>query len=153
LFAVAIGVWLADVITKSVVVATRADRPPLRVLGTWLQIVYARNPGAAFSLGTGMTIVFSLVAVVVIVVIVRTAPRLGSIGWAVALGGLLGGALGNLTDRLFRAPAPLRGSVVDWIQVPHWPVFNLADSAIVCSAILMVILSFRGSQIDGSRHT
>jgi len=88
---------------------------------------------------------------VVVVVIVRTAPRLGSVGWAVALGGLLGGALGNLTDRLFRGPGPLRGYVVDWIQVPHYPVFNLADSAIVCSAVLMVVLSLRGIQLDGTR--
>ena len=151
LFAVALGVWAADVISKVVVVATRADQPPLDVVGAWVRVVYIRNPGAAFSVGTGLTIVFSLVAVAVIVVIVRTAPRLASVGWAVALGGLLGGALGNLTDRLFRSPAPLRGHVVDWIQVPHWPVFNLADSAIVCSAVLMVVLSLRGIQMDGSR--
>ena len=151
LFAVAFGVWAADVVSKSLVVAMRADQPPLNVLGSWLRIVYTRNPGAAFSLGTGMTLVFSLVALVVVVVIVRTAPRLGSVGWAVALGGLLGGALGNLTDRLFRGPGPLRGYVVDWIQVPHYPVFNLADSAIVCSAVLMVVLSLRGIQLDGTR--
>jgi signal peptidase II len=150
---VAFGVWVADLITKSMVVAWRADKPPLQVVGTWLQIVYTRNSGAAFSVGTGMTVLFSLVAVVVIVVIVRTSSRLASIGWAIALGGLLGGALGNLTDRLFRSPGLLRGSVVDWIQVPHYPVFNLADSAIVCSAVLMVILSLRGIQIDGTRHT
>ncbi len=152
LFCVAFGVWALDAATKSLVVADAAHLPK-QVLGSWLQIVYTRNPGAAFSLGTGQTILFSLVAVAVVVVIVRTAPRLASVGWAIALGGLLGGALGNLTDRVFRAPGPLRGSVVDWIQVPHYPVFNLADSAIVCSAVLMVVLSLRGVALDGSRPT
>ena len=86
-----------------------------------------------------------------IVFIIRTARRIYSLPWAVALGLLLGGATGNLTDRIFRSPGLLRGWVVDWIQVPHWPVFNLADSAIVCGGILAVLLSARGIRLDGRR--
>lgn len=152
LVSVAALVLVLDQVTKSIVVATMADRLPVEVLGRWLRITYTLNPGAAFSVGTGMTVVFSVLAIVVVVVIVRVGRRLGSWGWAIALGGLLGGALGNLTDRLLRAPGPFRGYVVDWIQVPHYPIFNLADSAIVCSAILMVILSLWGVGLDGSRH-
>src|SRR5439155_12032528 len=107
--------------------------------------------GAAFSVGTGATVLFTAVAVAVVAVILRTAKRLHSVGWAVCLGLLLGGALGNLVDRLFRAPGPLRGEVVDWIQLPHWPVFNLADSAIVIGGCVAVLLSSRGISIDG--HT
>jgi signal peptidase II len=86
----------------------------------------------------------------VAIVIARTSRRLGSLGWAVALGGLLGGALGNLVDRLFRQPGPGRGYVVDWIALPNFPVFNVADMCIVGSATLMVILSLRGIEYDGS---
>ena len=83
-----------------------------------------------------MTAVFGLVAIAVAVAIVRTARRLRSLTWAITLGLLLGGALGNLGDRIFRSPGFLRGHVVDWIELPHWPVFNLADSAISAAASL-----------------
>ena len=95
---------------------------------------------------------FTLIACGVVVAILRTARNLRSLPWAVCLGLLLGGALGNLADRLVRAPAPLKGHVVDWIQLPHWPVFNLADSAIVCGGILIVLLSFKGLDPDGTVH-
>jgi signal peptidase II len=88
----------------------------------------------------------------VVVVIVRSASSLASTGWAVSLGLLLGGALGNLSDRLFRSPGPLRGEVVDWIELPHWPVFNVADSAIVIGGLLAVLLASRGIEMDGSRR-
>jgi signal peptidase II len=151
LVGVAIGVVTLDLVTKVWVVAALSGEPPVEVVGQWLRLTYVRNPGAAFSLGGGLTVVFSLVAIVVSIAIVRVAPRLGSLGWAVALGGILGGAVGNLIDRLFRAPGVFRGYVVDWIQVPHFPVFNVADSAIVCSAALMVVLSLRGIGLDGRR--
>ncbi len=86
-----------------------------------------------------------------VVVIVRTSRKLGSLGWAIALGGLLGGAVGNLLDRIFREPGLLRGHVVDFIALPNFAVFNVADSAIVCSAVLMVLLALRGVEIDGRR--
>jgi signal peptidase II len=111
-----------------------------------------RNPGAAFSVGTGETVVFTVIAFGVVVYIARTARRLYSLGWAVALGLLLGGATGNLVDRIFRAPGLFRGDVVDWIAVTrYYPIFNLADSGIVCGGILMVILAMRGYRFDGTR--
>jgi signal peptidase II len=151
LVAVALGVVALDVATKVWVVASLAGEPAVEVVGRWLRLTYVRNPGAAFNLGGGLTVVFSLVAIGVSIAIIRVAPRLGSVGWAVALGGILGGALGNLIDRLFRDPGVFRGYVVDWIQVPNFPVFNVADSAIVCSAALMVVLSLRGIGLDGRR--
>jgi signal peptidase II len=145
-------VLVADVVSKLIVVAKLSDRAPVRLIPHVLTLVLTRNPGAAFSIGTGQTIVFSVVALAVVVVIARTARSLVSQGWATALGLLLGGALGNLSDRVFRAPGPLRGYVVDWIELPHWPVFNLADSAIVVGGVLAVLLAFRGIELDGTRR-
>lgn len=145
------GVLLLDQATKWGVQQVMPGRPPIEVLGDWLKITYTLNPGAAFSMGGSLTVLLTAVAITVAVVIIRVASRLGSVAWAVALGGILGGALGNLSDRLFRSPGPFRGHVVDWIALPNWPVFNIADSAIFCSAILMVWLSFRGIGLDGSR--
>ena len=148
---VAVGVLAADVVSKLIVVGSLSDGRRVSLLGGLLHLTLTRNSGAAFGLGTGATLLFTLVAVAVVVVIVRTAARLASAGWAVSLGLLLGGALGNLVDRVLRDPAPLRGRVVDWIELPHWPVFNLADSAIVIGGILAVLLSSRGIAVDGSR--
>jgi signal peptidase II len=145
----ALIVLTLDIVSKVTVVATLSDRPPVRTLGGFLTLLVSRNPGAAFSIGTSMTLVFSAIAIGVIVVILRTSRRIRSIPWAITLGLLLGGATGNLTDRIFRYPGLFRGYVVDWIEVPHWPVFNLADSAIVCGGILVVLLSARGIRLDG----
>jgi signal peptidase II len=134
------------------VVAKLSHRPPVRVISHVLTLDLTRNPGAAFSIGPGATVLFSAVAIAVVVVIARTARSLASRGWAIALGLLLGGALGNLADRVFRAPGPFRGHVVDWIEFPHWPVFNLADSAIVIGGLLAVVLVSRGIELDGSRR-
>ncbi len=151
LLAVAAFVIAADVISKAIVVAAMPGHPNIRLLGGALTITLTRNGGAAFSIGTSMTIVFTAIAVGVIVYIVRAARSLRSAGWAVALGLLLGGATGNLLDRIFRAPGPFQGHVVDWIELPHWPVFNLADSSIVCAAVLVVLLALRGIRLDGTR--
>lgn len=156
LLLIAAGVLLADLVSKLVVVATVQRGEDIRLLGGALYLTHLRNVGAAFSFAQGWTIVFSLVAVVVAVVIVRTARRLYSTGWAVTLGLVLGGAVGNLIDRVFREPGFLRGGVVDFLSVfgPDgrvWPVFNLADSAIVCGGILGALLALRGIDFDGSR--
>jgi signal peptidase II len=148
---VAAFVLAADVISKSIVVARMADHQPIRLLGGLLTITLTRNGGAAFSIGTSMTIVFTAIAVGVIVYILRTARNLRSIGWAITLGLLLGGATGNLLDRIFRAPGLFQGHVVDWIELPHWPVFNLADSSIVCAGVLVVLLALCGIRLDGTR--
>jgi signal peptidase II len=156
LLALAAGVLLADLVSKLVVVATIEPGEDIRLLGGALYLTQLRNVGAAFSFAEGWTIVFSLVAVVVAVVIVRTARRLYSTGWAITLGLVLGGALGNLIDRIFRDPGFLRGGVVDFLSVfgpdgSVWPVFNVADSAIVCGGILGAVLALRGIDFDGSR--
>jgi len=149
---VAVTVFVADLISKTLVVATLSHQSPVRLLGGLLTLRVLRNSGAAFSIGTSMTVVFSLIAVGVIFAILRTSRRLRSIPWAVTLGLLLGGAAGNLGDRIFRAPGPFRGYVVDWIQLPHWPVFNVADSCIVCGGVLAVLLAARGIPLDGVRQ-
>ena len=155
---VALLAFLTDLVSKLIVVAqlplTESDAKPTRVLWGLFYFDQVRNSGAAFSLGTGFTVILTVVAVGVVAVIVRTASRMRSKGWAVALGLVLGGAIGNLTDRIFRAPSVFRGHVVDWISVfgprgEHWPIFNLADSAIVCGAILAGLLSLRGVDFDG----
>lgn len=163
---VAVLVLALDVVSKVLVVAKlpeatahTAGHAPVRLLGGAIYLDQTRNSGAAFSLGTGFTIVLTLVAIAVVVVIVRTAGRMRSTAWAVALGLVLGGALGNLADRIFRAPGVFRGHVVDWISLfgpygEHWPIFNVADSAIVCGAILAAGLALFGIDLDGrvGRH-
>jgi signal peptidase II len=152
LVAVAAFVLAADAITKAIVVAHLRQDEPVHLIGNVLMFWLTRNPGAAFSVGTGETVVFTVIAFGVIVYIARTARRLYSLGWAIALGLLLGGAMGNLSDRIFRAPGLFRGDVVDWIAVTrYYPIFNLADSAIVCGGILTVILAMRGQHLDGTR--
>ena len=145
--AVAFAVVTFDQVTKALAVAYLEGHAPVPLLGTWLQLSFARNPGAAFSVGTGMTWVFSAFAVVVSVLLVRTARAVTHAGWAVALGATLGGALGNLCDRVLRDPGPLRGHVVDFIALPNYPLFNIADSALVCAAAVMVLLSLRGIEM------
>jgi signal peptidase II len=154
--AIAALVLAADVLTKVAAVARLEGREPVELLGGAVYLVLVRNPGAAFSLATGYTWVLSLVAVAVVVVIVRISRRLRSTGWAVALGLVLGGALGNLVDRLFRTPGPLRGHVVDVVSLfapdgTVWPVFNLADSCIVSGGVLLVLLALTGRELDGTR--
>lgn len=150
LLSVAAIVYALDVVTKLLVVAKLTPGVPVHVLGTFLQLDYTRNSGAAFSIGWGYTAIFSLIAIGVVLVIIRLARRLYSAPWAFALGLLLGGAVGNLTDRIVRAPGPFRGWVVDFIQFPHFAIFNLADSAITCGGVLMVLLAFRGLHPDGT---
>jgi signal peptidase II len=144
-------VLVADLVSKVLVVAHIRRDDHVELLGHYLQLTNTRNSGAAFSVGTRATVLFTAVAVVVVVVILRAAARLRSTGWAVCLGLLLGGALGNLVDRIFRAPGVFRGEVVDWVQLPHWPVFNLADSAIVVGGVIAVLLASRGVPLEGKR--
>ncbi|AZQ71167.1 MULTISPECIES: signal peptidase II [Streptomyces] len=152
LLAVAAFAYLLDLGSKLLVVAQLEHHDPIRVFGSWLQFEVIRNRGAAFGIGEAMTIVFTVIAAAVIVAIARIARKLHSMPWAIALGLLLGGAFGNLTDRLFRSPGGFQGGVVDFIAPAHFAVFNLADSAIVCGGFLIVILSFRGLDPDGTVH-
>ncbi|HEX2361236.1 MAG TPA: signal peptidase II [Jiangellaceae bacterium] len=152
LLTVAAVVVLLDQIAKIVAVATLRDGQVVEVIDGILELRLVRNPGAAFSFATGMTGLFTAIALVVIIVILRLSRKVTSLPWAVAFGGLLGGAIGNLLDRVFREPAPFRGHVVDFLELPNWPVFNLADSVIVASAALMAWLSLRGVPYDGAER-
>jgi signal peptidase II len=152
---VAAVVLVADVITKLVVVATLEGEPPVRVLGGLVYLQLVRNPGAAFSMATGMTWVLTLIAISVVIAIIWIMPKLRSIGWSIGLGLVLAGALGNLTDRIFRAPGPLRGHVIDFVSVfkpnaEFFPVFNVADSSIVVGGCLIVLMALLGKEYDGT---
>ncbi|WP_136192225.1 signal peptidase II [Actinomyces ruminicola] len=151
LWLLALVVVVVDQATKAWAVATLSDGRRLHLLGDWLSLVLVRNPGAAFSFATGQTWIFALIAIAVTVVVVRVSRRLGSSWWAVALGLVLGGAVGNLIDRLVRAPGVLRGHVVDFIDYGGWFVGNVADIAIVAAAAVIMVLSLRGWEIDGTR--
>ena len=148
---VAAVVVTADAVAKAVALRDLPGRPPVRLLDGLLTLKLTVNPGAAFGVGTSYTAIIALIACGVIVYVIRMAARLRSLSWTIGLGLLLGGAAGNLGDRLFRAPGPLRGSVVDWLNLPHFPwTFNLADAAITCAALLIGILAVCGVRIDGT---
>ncbi|WP_407652791.1 signal peptidase II [Amycolatopsis cynarae] len=155
LAAVALAAVALDILTKVLVVSNLEGREPVKLLGGLVYLQLVRNPGAAFSMATGMTWVLALVAIAVVGTLIWFAGRLRSAGWAVGLGLVLAGALGNLIDRLFRAPGPLRGHVVDFISVfaPNaeaFPVFNVADSCICVGGALIVLLSVLGRDYDGT---
>jgi len=151
LIGVALFAWIADIVSKVAVVANLTEGDPVQIIGDTVTLKLVRNSGAAFSMGTGYTWILTLVALAVVVGIIKFSRRLRSIWWAIGLGLVLGGALGNLTDRMVRAPGPLRGHVVDFISVGWWPVFNLADSAVVCGAVGLVVLTLFGFELDGTR--
>ena len=151
LLTVALVVLALDLTTKLIAVAQLNNREPVDVIDGILSLRLVRNPGAAFGVAQGLTIALTVIAVVVVLVILRIAQRLRSRSWAVGLGMVLGGAIGNLVDRIFREPALFRGHVVDFLELPNWPVFNLADAAIVSGGVLLVLLSVRGTTYDGAR--
>jgi signal peptidase II len=152
LAAVAVVVLLADQGAKYLVTTGIGVGHSVPVLGEVLQFHYVKNSGAAFSLASGFTWIFSLVAAGVIVFIAIFAPRIRSLGWAIMFGLVLGGALGNLIDRLFREPGFGIGHVIDFIQVWGYPaIFNVADMAIVASMGLFILLSLRGVGLNGVR--
>ncbi|MEV6397631.1 signal peptidase II [Streptomyces sp. NPDC051907] len=152
LFAVALVAYLLDLVSKMIVVAKLEHHEPIEIIDGVLKFEAVRNAGAAFGIGEAFTVIFTVIAAAVILVIARLARKLYSMPWAIALGLLLGGALGNLTDRIFRSPGVFEGAVVDFIAPAHFAVFNLADSAIVCGGFLIVILSFKGLDPDGTVH-
>ncbi|NBU56994.1 MAG: lipoprotein signal peptidase [Actinobacteria bacterium] len=135
-------IWLFDFASKQWAISNLSATPK-EVVGSLLRFTLVRNSGAAFSFATGFTIIFSLLAIAVIVTIIRFASVITSQGWLVTAGLLLGGVLGNLTDRIFRTPGFLTGHVIDWIELPHWPIFNIADIAIFSAATTAFVLSVR----------
>lgn len=152
LAALALAVYGLDQLTKVLIVTHLHEGEEIALLGPVLQLHYVTNSGAAFSFANGYTWIFSIVAVGVVVVIVWFARRIRSLGWATMFGLVLGGALGNLHDRLFRPPGLGVGHVVDFISVGLFPaIFNVADIAITTAIALFLLLSLRGVGIDGSR--
>ncbi|MDY6055553.1 signal peptidase II [Micrococcus sp.] len=150
---IAVLAYGADQLTKALVERTMQLGQTIPVIPGLLNWHYLLNPGAAFSIGTGATWVFTLIqAAVAAVVVVLLVTRVRSLPWALCLGALLGGVLGNLTDRLFRPPAFGRGHVVDMISVPHFAVFNVADSFIVCAMAVVCVLVLTGRRLDGTRE-
>ena len=150
LYTIAWAVWLLDFATKSWALNSLDSRNPVKLIGNFLQLTLFKNSGAAFSLAQGATIVFTIFAIVVVAAIAYYSTKITSFGWSIVLGLALGGILGNLTDRIFRAPGFFTGHVIDWIQLPNWPVFNLADSAIVVAASIAVVLSIRNISPTGA---
>ena len=142
-----------DQVVKALVVAHLPYGTAVPVVGTALQFLYVRNPGAAFSFAVNMTWVFSIVSTAVVVAIIVYARRIRSMWWALVLGMLLGGALGNLSDRLFREPGFGRGHVVDFISTPWMmpAIYNVADAFICISMVVFVLLVIAGVNLDGTR--
>jgi signal peptidase II len=143
-FIVTALVLVCDIVSKALAVRFLEGEQPVKLLGEFLKLSFARNPGAAFSFGTGSTLLFTVLAIGMSCALIVAIWRVANKHWALALGGVLGGALGNVVDRFFRAPSFLHGHVVDFIEFPHYPLFNLADSSIVCSGIAIAWLTFRG---------
>ena len=154
LAAVAVVVFVVDQLAKALVIAHLTEGEQVSVLGNLLVFLFTRNPGAAFSIGTGSTWIFTIIAIAVFVFVIWYARRIRSLAWAVVFGLLLGGLVGNLYDRLFRPPGFGQGEVIDFIKIPLLPaIFNLADSAIVAAMALFLILTLLGVGLDGHRAT
>lgn len=140
LFSLACVIWALDFLTKNWALENLSSAPR-KILGSFLQLTLLRNPGAAFSMATSFTIVFTSISIAVALFITRYAARITSPWWAYVAGLVLGGVLGNLTDRIFREPGFLYGHVIDWIEIPHWPIFNIADSSIFIAAGIAILLT------------
>jgi signal peptidase II len=151
LFAVFAVFYAVDQATKWLAVDRLTGKPDKELLGDLLVLHLTRNAGAAFSTGTRYTGVLSALAIVAVVVVLWLSRRVRNVGWAIAFGLLLAGIVGNLTDRVFRSPGVLRGHVVDFLMLPHWPIFNVADMCINVAAALILVQAFRGIRLDGSR--
>lgn len=140
LYFLAALIWLIDYATKVWALNNLSQVEPIKIIGSILQLRLVFNPGAAFSFGTSFTFIFTILAVMAVAVIAFYAIKIADRWWSVVLGLALGGVLGNLTDRIFREPSIFNGHVIDWIELPSFPVFNVADMAIVGAALVSVLL-------------
>ena len=149
---IAVFIVISDLLTKIIAVQTLENRDSIVLvpalfgerIGPLLQLTFIRNPGAAFSLGTNATWIFTILAFVISVVIWKTGKKIENRIWAICLGAMLGGAIGNLLDRIFRSPGIFRGAVVDFFQIPYWAIFNIADMAVSISATIVAIMTIFG---------
>ncbi|WP_370038902.1 signal peptidase II [Nocardioides sp.] len=148
---VALTLYAVDIVTKVLAVRHLDGRPDVPLVGDLLVLHLTRNPGAAFSTGTEYTVVLSCLAAVAVCVVLYLSLRVRSVLWAVGLGLLLAGVSGNLTDRVLREPGPMRGHVIDFLMLPNWPVFNIADICINVAAGVILLQAFRGVRLDGTR--
>jgi signal peptidase II len=149
---IAVLILAADQLTKLWAVKVLPGHDPIRVLGDFLTLRLTYNPGAAFSMGTGSTWIFTILTAVAVVGIGWLIRKVRSTGWSVALGMLLGGATTHLLDRLFRAPGFARGHVVDFIDYNSWFIGNVADIALTLGAVVIVVLSMLGIGMDGQKQ-
>ena len=140
LYFLAAFIWIIDYSTKVWALNNLSQVEPIKVVGSILQLRLVFNPGAAFSFGTSFTFIFTILALIAVGVIAYYAIKIAHKWWAAVLGLALGGVLGNLTDRIFREPSIFNGHVIDWIELPNFPVFNVADMAIVAAALVSVLL-------------
>lgn len=152
IFTLAWAIFIVDFVTKSWAISYLSQREPINLIGSFLKLTFVKNSGAAFGIASGATIILSLFAIAVGATIVRYAAMVNSRGWIVVMGLVLGGVMGNLTDRIFRSPGFLRGHVIDWIELPHWPVFNIADSAIFIATGIAIVLTVRNISPLGKRR-
>jgi signal peptidase II len=140
LYLIAAVIWALDFSTKAWALNSVSPVRPTPIIGTFLQLRLVFNPGAAFSVGTSVTFLFTILSAAAVAGIACFAIKIINRWWSLVLAFALGGILGNLTDRIFREPSLFNGHVIDWIELPRWPVFNIADIAIVCAAVLSVLL-------------
>ncbi len=142
-------IFAFDLVTKNWASSYLQFREPVKILGDFLKLTYGTNPGAGFSFATDATVLLSTLKLCVAAFIIYFMRKVESKSWALGLALLLGGVMGNLWDRITRPPGLWRGEVIDWIQLPNWPIFNIADSAIVCAGLLMTVLTMRNIQPYG----
>jgi signal peptidase II len=140
------AIFATDLVTKNWAESYLQYREPVKLIGNLLQLTYGTNPGAAFNFATDATLLLSSLKLCVAAFIIFYMRKVTNRYWAISLGLLLGGVIGNLWDRMTREPGAWRGEVIDWIQLPNWPIFNIADSAIVCAGLLMTYLAMRNIQ-------
>lgn len=156
-WALALGIagvgYALDQVTKSLALAHLDPQDPPVLLGGLLRLQLIFNPGAAFSLGENFTVVLTLIAIVALVFVLgRMLPRARHVGWVVGLGLLLAGIAGNLTDRLLRPPGVMRGHVIDFLQLPNFAIFNVADMCITFAAATIIwLVAVR--QVDLAGHS
>ncbi|TCC66580.1 signal peptidase II [Kribbella pittospori] len=151
LAAVGLVILGLDQVTKALALQHLTPGEPVNVIGSLLKFNLIRNSGAAFSLGAGYTPYISVIQITVAAGVIYLSRRLGSVGWAIAFGLLFGGAVGNIMDRVFREPSPFHGHVIDFLQTPHWAIFNVADMAVTTAACLLVLQTLRGVRLDGTK--
>lgn len=140
------SILVIDQLSKSWAVSYLERRDPIELFGGLLKLNHTTNSGAAFNIGANLTIFLTVFAMIVTTMLIIFARRVVEPRWTIGFGVLLGGVIGNLSDRIFREPRALHGHVIDFIQLPNWPIFNIADIAITTSGFFIAFLLFKDVQ-------